>query len=61
MGGIENRNTGQTKHNGRYLSRKEMQGLVVQGEIYVVEDRPNPVFWKYNFDSNLWNSFPAFD
>ena len=40
---------------------KEMQVLVVQGEIYVCEDQPNPVLWKYNSDSNLWNSFPAFD
>lgn len=39
---------------------KEMQVLVVQGEIYVFEDQPNPVLWKHNSDSNLWNSFPAF-
>lgn len=44
--------------------RNEMQVFVVRGEIYTVASNPigsNTLTWKYDFDSNSWKSFPAFD
>ena len=37
------------------------QVLVVQGEIYAVENRSNAVLWKYSFNTSSWSSIAAFD
>lgn len=41
--------------------KSEFHVFVFQGEIYYIKEGPKTVLCKYNFDSNLWDLFPAFD